>query len=163
MERKKSVLCDVSQRFQQRKARLISSPLWYLRYLKKSGISSEEPNMHEPFDMSESTNVVSPNAVAVISNDEVRQNHKRRISPEAGHALEFLGHAIEYLTDELVYEGGRLSDHTGELEAIRLLMARNRAIYFSCPEIPGFGEQCRRFFRAHFRWPMFAGSVPPKH
>jgi hypothetical protein len=41
-------------------------------------------------------------------------------------------------------------------------MARNRAIYFSCPEIPRFGEQCRTFYRAHFHWPMFAGSVPPK-
>ena len=62
--------------------------------------------MHEPFDTSESTNVVSPSCAPVISNNEVRGNHKRRISPEAGHALELLGHAIEYLTDELVYEGG---------------------------------------------------------
>jgi hypothetical protein len=118
--------------------------------------------MYEPFDMSESTNVVSPSRALVILNNEVRMNLKRRISPEAGHALEILGHAIEYLTDELVYEGGRLSAHHGQLEAIGLLTARNRAIYFSCPEMPGFGEQCRTFFRAHFHWPMFAGSVAPK-
>jgi|HubBroStandDraft_6_1064221.scaffolds.fasta_scaffold379404_2 hypothetical protein len=124
--------------------------------------SSEEQNMHEPFDMPKSTNVVSPSRAPVISNNEVRRNHKRRISSEAGHALELLGHAIEYLTDELVYEGGRLSAHNGQLEAIGLLMARNRAIYFSCPETPGLGEQWRTFFRAHFRRLMFADSVPPK-
>lgn len=118
--------------------------------------------MDEPFDTLISPNVVSPSAASVISNSDVRGNHKRRIDPEAGHALEILGHAIEYLTDELVYEGGRLSANKGQLEAIRLLMARNRAVYFSCPEIPGFREQCRTFFRAHFHWPMFAGSVPPK-
>jgi hypothetical protein len=118
--------------------------------------------MREPFDMSESTNVVSPSTASVISNGEVRGNHKRRIGPEAGHALELLGHAIEYLTDELVYEGGRLSAHNGQLDAIGLLMARNRAIYFSCPETPSLGEQCRTFFRAHFHWPMFVGSVQPK-
>jgi hypothetical protein len=118
--------------------------------------------MHEPFDTSESTNVVSPSRAPFISNSEVRGNHKRRISPEAGHALELLGHAIEYLTDELVYEGGRLSAHNGQLEAIGLLMARNRTIYFSCPETPSLGEQWRTFFRAHFHWPIFAGTVPPK-
>jgi hypothetical protein len=101
--------------------------------------------MHEPFDMSESTNVVSPTRAPVISNNEVRMNLKRRISPEAGHALEILGHAIEYLTDELVCEGGRLSAHNGQLEAIGLLMARNRAIYFSCPEVPDFWDRCSAF------------------
>jgi hypothetical protein len=115
--------------------------------------------MREPFDMSESTNVVSPSRAPVVSNNEVRGNLKRRISPEAGHALEILGHAIEYLTDELIFEGGPLSAHTGQLEAIRLLMARNRGIYFSCPEVPGFGEQCRTFYRAHFRWPCLP-AVP---
>jgi hypothetical protein len=118
--------------------------------------------MHEPFDMLTPTNVVSPSSAPVISNNKVRGNHKRRISPEAGRALELLGHAIEYLTDELVYEGGRLSAHNGQLEAIRLLMACNRTIYFSCPETPGLGEQWRTFLRAHFRWPIFAGSVLPK-
>jgi hypothetical protein len=124
--------------------------------------SSEEPNMDEQFDMLMPTNVVSPSSAPVISNNKVRGNHKRRISAESGHALELLGHAIEYLTDELVYEGGRLSAHNGQLEAIGLLMARNRTIYYSCPETPSLAEQWRTFFRAHFHWPMFAGTVPPK-
>ncbi len=118
--------------------------------------------MDEPFDTPESTNVVSPTCAPLLSNNEVRRNHNRRISPQAGRALELLGHAIEYLTDELVYAGGRLSAHNGQLEAIGLLMARNRAIYFSCPETPGLGEQWRTFLRVHFHWLMFAGSVPPK-
>lgn len=119
--------------------------------------------MHRPFDISESTNVVSPSAANVISNSDVQgRHHKRRISPEAGHALEILGHAIGYLTDELVYEGGPLCAHNGQLEAIGLLMARNRTIYFSCPVIPSLGEQLRTFFRTHFRRLMPAGGVPPK-
>jgi hypothetical protein len=126
------------------------------------GISSEEPNMHESFDLSVCTNVVSPSHTTAISNNDVRGNRKRRISPQAGHALEMLGHAIEYLTDELVHEGGSLSAHNGQIEAIQLLMAHNRAVYFSCPEIPGFGDQCRAFLRAHFHWPIFAGSGTSK-
>ncbi len=31
---------------------------------------------------------------------------RRRISPQAGHALEILGHAIEYLADEYVHQAG---------------------------------------------------------
>jgi len=41
-----------------------------------------------------------------------RVRPSRRITPEAGHALEILGHAIEYLTDELVHCGGELSPAT---------------------------------------------------
>jgi hypothetical protein len=125
-------------------------------------ISSEEPNMHESLDMSVCTNVVSPSRTTAIPDNDVRGRRKRRISPRAGHALETLGHAIEYLTDELVHQGGSLSADNGQIAAIQLLMARNRAVYFSCPEIPGFGDQCRAFLRAHFHWPIFAGSGPPK-
>ena len=125
-------------------------------------IPSEELNMHEPFDMSVCTNVVSQSHPTGISNKEVPGKHKRRISPEAGHALEILGHAIEYLTDEFVHEGGSLSAHNGQIAAIQLLMARNRALYFSCPEIPSFRDQCRAFLRALLPWPIFASSGPPK-
>lgn len=71
---------------------------------------------------------------------------RRRISPEAGHALEILGHAIEYLADEFVYEGG--SVHAGEprLDAIQLLMALNRQVYFACPVVPGLGDRLRNWF-----------------
>ena len=116
-------------------------------------------NMLKPFDTPKPTIVVSPSRLFVISNSEMRASHKRRISPNAGHALEMLGHAIEYLTDELVYEGGPLTSHKGQLDAVQLLMACNRAVYFSCPETPTFGEQCRTFLRTHLHWAMVAGGA----
>jgi hypothetical protein len=70
---------------------------------------------------------------------------RRRISPQAGHALEILGHAIEYLTDEFVQCDESFSSSSGQLEAVQLLMARNRAVYFECPEIPSLGERWRAF------------------
>ena len=83
--------------------------------------------------------VMAPVATAT----EVRAHRWRRISPQAGRALEILGHAIEYLTDEYVQEGGLFSAHDPRLEAIQLLMARNRQVYFECPELPPFGERVR--------------------
>ena len=68
---------------------------------------------------------------------------RRRISPEAGHALEILGHAIEYLTDEFVYAGGSFSAHDAQVEAVQLLMSLNREIYFGCPEVPTFADRFR--------------------
>jgi hypothetical protein len=68
--------------------------------------------------------------------------HRRRISPEAGHALEILGHAIEYLSDEFVHAGGSLTAHDAQVEAVQLLMGINRQIYFECPVVPSFGERC---------------------
>jgi hypothetical protein len=70
-------------------------------------------------------------------------SRRRRISPEAGHALEILGHAIEYLTDEFVHTGGSFSARDGQVEAVQLLMAVNRQIYFACPEVPSLGERWR--------------------
>jgi hypothetical protein len=68
---------------------------------------------------------------------------RRRISPEAGHALEILGHAIEYLTDEFVRAGGSISTHDAQVEAVQMLMSLNREIYFGCPEVPTFADRVR--------------------
>jgi hypothetical protein len=68
---------------------------------------------------------------------------RRRISPQAGHALEILGHAIDYLTDEFVHAGKSFSAHDPQLEAVQLLMGINRQIYFACPEVPSLGERWR--------------------
>jgi hypothetical protein len=68
---------------------------------------------------------------------------RRRISPEAGHALEILGHAIEYLTDEFVRAGGSVSVHDAQVEAVQLLMSLNREIYSGCPEVPTFADRLR--------------------
>lgn len=68
---------------------------------------------------------------------------RRRITPEAGHALEILGHAIEYLSDEYVHAGGSFCAHDSQIEALQLLMAVNRQIYFACPEVPPLAERFR--------------------
>ena len=68
---------------------------------------------------------------------------RRRISPHAGRGLEILGHAIEYLTDEFVHRGGPFSARNEQLQAVQLLMALNRQVYYECPEAPTFGERCR--------------------
>jgi hypothetical protein len=72
---------------------------------------------------------------------------RRRITPRAGHALEKLGHAIEYLTDEFLYENTAFSASSSQLEAVQLLMALNRAVYYECPEVPSFGERWRSILR----------------
>jgi hypothetical protein len=57
--------------------------------------------------------------------------------------LEILGHAIEYLTDEYVHLGGDMSPRNGQLEAVQLLMARNREVYYECPEVVTVGDRLR--------------------
>ena len=83
--------------------------------------------------------------------DLLRSNmlRRRRISPEAGRALEILGHAIDYLIDENVYAAdlrtisiGQLGQ-MGQMEAVQLLMQINRQIYFECPEVPSMRERWR--------------------
>lgn len=81
--------------------------------------------------------VSAPAAIAL----PVGQKRRRSISPEAGHALEILGHAIEYLTDEFVHEGGSFSANNAQLQAVQMLMAVNRQIYFECPEVPPFSRR----------------------
>lgn len=69
---------------------------------------------------------------------------RRRTTPEAGFALEILGHAIEYLADEYVHEAGLLpSIYSGDprVEAIQLLMAANRQVYFACPLAPSLYQR----------------------
>ena len=71
----------------------------------------------------------------------VSRSKRRRISPEAGHALEILGHAIEYMADELNAGEGPVSSGNPRLEAIQMLMAINRRIYCECPEISTWSER----------------------
>ena len=80
------------------------------------------------------------------SSGAIRQ---RRISPEAGRALEILGHAIEYLTDEYVYRGGSFSAGDGEIQAIQTLKDVNRQIYFGCPEMPSMADRWRSLLHIH--------------
>ena len=68
----------------------------------------------------------------------VSDGKRRRIDAQSGRALEILGHAIEYLTDEYVHEAKQLSAHDPQVEAIQVLMALNRKVYFECPVVPTF-------------------------
>jgi hypothetical protein len=82
-----------------------------------------------------------PSATAAAA--PARARRARRISPEAGHALEILGHAIEYLSDEFVHNGGEITSRNPQVEAVQLLMALNRQVYFSCPEVLTLRDRLR--------------------
>ena len=71
----------------------------------------------------------------------------RRIGPQAGRALEILAHAIEYLSDEYIFRAHTFSASDPDVQAIQILMALNRQVYFECPRIPTFVERCKVFFR----------------
>ena len=71
---------------------------------------------------------------------------RRRIDPQAGRALEILGHAIDYLTDEYIFHGGQFRAGDPELDALHVLMAANRTIYYECPVIPSLSQRFLRLF-----------------
>lgn len=73
----------------------------------------------------------------------IRPTRRRRISPQAGQALEILGHAIDYLIDEYVYSGGTFTQRDSQIEAIHLLVTLNRQVYFECPKVPTLMERFR--------------------
>jgi hypothetical protein len=79
----------------------------------------------------------------------VRSNRRRRITPQAGRALDILAHTIEYLTDDFVRQGLAYSSKNDQLQAVQLLMELNRQVYFECPEIPTLGERCRALLHLH--------------
>ena len=73
---------------------------------------------------------------------------RRRISPADGRALELLGHAIEYLADEYALSAaqtGTLDAAAPGIEAIQMLMALNRQIYYACPEIESVTRRIARW------------------
>jgi hypothetical protein len=90
-----------------------------------------------------------PATAQTVSTAGARPNRRRLITPEAGHALEILGHAIEYLTDEFVYEDDALYARNAQLQAVQILMALNRQVYFACPEVPTFAERCLALLHLH--------------
>ena len=97
--------------------------------------------------MAVSSTVCPVPAVSDVQAQATALQRRRRISPEAGRALETLGHAIEYLTDEYVHRGTSFSAEDPQVKAIQLLMSLNRQIYFECPVVPSFGERLRSFLR----------------
>ena len=74
---------------------------------------------------------------------------RRRLSPEGGKAIEVLGHAIEYLADEYAADTtskGVLASADPRIEAIEVLKALNRAVYFSGTEVQPVFRRVRQWF-----------------
>jgi len=106
------------------------------------------------------TTATSPNPIS-LSNSEhaprrpaeaVMLRRRRKISFEAGRGIEILGHAIQYLADEFALDcmeriPGAPSAAHPRLQAIDLLMARNREIYLSCPLAPTLVERLSLWLR----------------
>jgi hypothetical protein len=73
---------------------------------------------------------------------------RRELSRESSRALEILGHAIEYLADEYAVDTadkGPLGSADPRVEAIQVLKALNRAIYYSGAEVQPVLGRWRRW------------------
>jgi hypothetical protein len=106
---------------------------------------AEKKNEDKSMAATTSTGFSIPASASTLPSARIH-SARRRITPQAGHALEILAHAIEYLADESIHERSCASDREGQLEAVQMLMAVNRQIYSECPEVPTFGERCRKLF-----------------
>jgi hypothetical protein len=76
---------------------------------------------------------------------------RRRLSPEAGRALEILGHAIEYLADEYANDPsdkGPLGNADPRVAAIQILKGLNRALYYSGTEVKTAFVRMKRWLGA---------------
>jgi len=105
--------------------------------------SAEKENEGKSMATTVSTGFSIPAPAQNLSAASTR-SARRRITPQAGHALEILAHAIEYLADESVHQRPDASTRNGQLEAIQMLMAINRQIYFECPEAPTLAQRCAK-------------------
>jgi hypothetical protein len=110
---------------------------------------AEEQSEDKTMAATTTTGFSIPASAPAVSTARVYSNRRRRITPQAGHALEILAHAIEYLTDEFVHEYPAMAARNEQLQAVQMLMALNRQVYFECPELPTFGERCRALLHLH--------------
>jgi hypothetical protein len=125
--------------------RLVGNGNYYLRHLHEFSLSAERKDE----DWRMATTVMADSRIAKAE-PEVQagvRNIRRRISPQAGRALEILGHAIDYLTDEYFHESGSPFVMDGRVEALQMLMAVNRQVYFECPEAPTLRARWRTWRR----------------
>ena len=70
-------------------------------------------------------------------------------SQRASRGRKTLCHAIEYLTDGLVDSRESVLERNARLQAVQILMALNREIYFESHSEPGLCERCMTWLRAH--------------
>ena len=74
---------------------------------------------------------------------------RRRLSPQAGRALEILSHAIEYLADEYAadpHHSGPLGSADPRVKAIQVLKTLNRSVYYSGTQVQPAFRRIRRWF-----------------
>jgi hypothetical protein len=109
---------------------------------EKISEAAEEESEDKSMAASATTGFTIPASAPAASALPLR-SRRRHITPQAGRALEILGHSIEYLTDEFVHRGGSFAAHDERLQAVQLLMALNRQVYYECPEARTLGERCR--------------------
>ncbi len=121
---------------------------YYVRNLKSEQTVPKNKLRIKIMAATTTTGFSIPASASAIPVARVR-THRRRITPQAGHALELLAHAIEYLTDEFVHQGLTFSAKNEQLEAVQMLMALNRQVYFECPEVPSLSERCRALLHLH--------------
>jgi len=104
---------------------------------------------------SSSISISRPHNPRVKPGAMVPMRRVRQMSRQNGRAIEMLGHAIDYLADEFALECMTVSDRrnpgpNARMAAIELLMASNREIYLSCPEVLTFSERLSRKIRSFF-------------
>jgi hypothetical protein len=90
---------------------------------------------------------MGPRAIGLVS--PAAPLVRRQLSRESSRALEILGHAIEYLADEYAVDRadkGPLGNADPRVEAIQVLKALNRAIYYSGSEVQPVFRRWRRWF-----------------
>ncbi len=84
---------------------------------------------------------------------------RRRLGREQGQAIERLGHAVEYLIDSRMFLT-QVPYTIAEEEAVQILMALNRLVFESCPEVPTMRQRIvNRLRRLIPEYPLGGGAA----
>jgi hypothetical protein len=123
-----------------------------VRELKLPRLSLAEPALADEAAEANSVDTfisdrLSPSSTCLPANSEEDALSVWFLARNASRALETLGHAIEYLADEYVRDDAPPSQKEGMMQAIQILMATNRDIYFSSPKTPTLRERLRALLR----------------
>jgi hypothetical protein len=115
----------------------------YVRHLKNPAHIAEEEREDKNMAATTTTGFSIPAYAPTVSTVRVRANRRRRITPQAGSRAGTPRpcHRIPYR--RVRASGLEVFLKNEQLEAVQLLMALNRQVYFECPEVPTFGERCR--------------------
>lgn len=121
---------------------MLQNGIQHIRHLTFHGVRAEKVGKDGSMTNSMSS-LLGAGLVEEMAAPVAGQKKRRRIDPKTGQALVALGHAIEYLADEFIFEAGTQKPDRGQLDAIHILMAKNRDLYLACPEVPTFRHRLR--------------------